>query len=147
MESENLVFTDKQKAIDFALWSNFMVSLKSDRPKPQDSFALVQSSPGEYRLKPLTYPYQKDENRVDLPKDYADMTYDHIRGICSDESPIPHFEELAGLFSNVDGALLRFILEKKIPLEKLIRFELASRGHDLRMKWCSFKKAEEIWLE
>lgn len=64
-----------------------------------------------------------------------------------DKEPLPHLSEIIGTFSVMDGELLRFILHAKIPLEKLIRYELAMRGHDKNHRWCGFEKAEEIWLE
>ena len=47
----------------------------------------------------------------------------------------------------MDGALLCFVLHTKLPLEKLIRYELASRGYDQNMNWVGFEKAKEIWLK
>ncbi len=64
-----------------------------------------------------------------------------------DEDPLHHFEEIRGMFSVMDGEILRFILEAKIPLEKFIRYELASRGFDKDHKWVGFEKVEEIWLK
>ena len=65
---------------------------------------------------------------------------------CS-EDPLNHWEEIRGIYSIMDGELLRYILQSKIPLEKFIRFELASRGYDKDYRWCGFEKAEEIWLK
>jgi hypothetical protein len=47
----------------------------------------------------------------------------------------------------MDGKILRYILYAKIPLEKLIRFELAGRGFDENHRWVGFEKANEIWLQ
>jgi hypothetical protein len=47
----------------------------------------------------------------------------------------------------MDGKILRYILYAKIPLEKLIRFELAGRGFDENHRWVGFEKAHEIWLQ
>lgn len=54
------------------------------------------------------------------------------------------WEDVYGTFATVDGELLRYILHTKIPLEKLIRYELASRGFDENHRWCGFERAEEI---
>jgi len=70
-----------------------------------------------------------------------------IRFITMDEDPLMHWEEIKGLFSSMHGEVLRFILAYQVPLEKLIRFELAARGHDENHNWCGFDKAEEIWLK
>ena len=45
-----------------------------------------------------------------LPQDHSDMNYDEIRHIRMDYDPLPHWEELTGTFSVMDGELLRFIL-------------------------------------
>ena len=47
-----------------------------------------------------------------------------------------------------DGEILRYILKTKVPLDKLIRHELALRGYDENRRWCEFDfhTAREIWL-
>ena len=47
----------------------------------------------------------------------------------------------------IDSEILRFILENKIPFDKIIRHELALRGYDKNHRWCGFDKVREIWLE
>ncbi len=64
-----------------------------------------------------------------------------------DEDPLPFWEELTGVFAIMDGELLRYILHSKIPLEKLIRFELAARGFDKNHRWVGFSKSFKIWLD
>jgi hypothetical protein len=76
-----------------------------------------------------------------------EMTYDDIRHIKMQYDPLRHWEDLTGTFSVMDGELLRFVLHTKIPLEKLIRHELASRGYDENHRWIGFDKASEIWLK
>jgi hypothetical protein len=49
--------------------------------------------------------------------------------------------------STSDDEILRFILENKIPLDRIIRHELALRGYDKDHRWCGFDKARFIWLE
>ena len=63
-----------------------------------------------------------------------------------DEDPLHHWEDIRGVFSVVDGELLRYILHTKIPLEKFIRFELAIREYDEHFNWVGFDKSERIWL-
>ncbi len=75
------------------------------------------------------------------------MTYEHIVTIGMDRDPLRHWEEIRGMFTTMEGDLLRFIIEKKIPWEKIIRYELACRRHDKDHKWCGFEKAKEIWLK
>lgn len=89
------------------------------------------------------------ELNVDFLKtseNHTELDYDQIRHIKMDADPLPFWEELTGVFATMDGELLRYILHSKIPLEKLIRFELAARGYDENHHWCGFDKAEEIWL-
>ncbi len=75
------------------------------------------------------------------------MDYKHIRQISMDEDPLNHWEEIRGMFSVMDGEILRYILEANIPLEKFIRNELANRGYDKDHQWVGFDKAEQIWLK
>ena len=89
----------------------------------------------------------KGEAFEKLPTDYGDMSYKHIASIRMDEDPLKHWEEIRGMVSVIKGELLRFILEKNIPLNKLIRYELACRGYDKDHKWCGFEKAKEVWLK
>jgi hypothetical protein len=63
------------------------------------------------------------------------MSYDEIRHIRMDKESLPHLEALMSHFSTMDGEILRYILYAKIPLEKLIRFELADRGFDENHRW------------
>ena len=78
-----------------------------------------------------------------LPKDFSEMTYNDILHIKMQYDPIRHWEDLTGVFSVMNGELLRFLLHAKIPLEKLIRHELASRGYDENHHWVSFNKASK----
>ena len=75
------------------------------------------------------------------------MTYKHIASIGMDEDPLKHWEEIRRMVSVVDGEILRFVLAKNVPLEKLIRFELACRGYDKDHKWVGFEKAQKVWLK
>jgi len=81
-----------------------------------------------------------------LPKDYSNMNYDDIRHVGMDSNSLPSWDKIIGLFSIADGEILRFILHTKLPLERLIRHELTSRGYDKNHRWCGFDKAAEIWL-
>ena len=79
--------------------------------------------------------------------DYVDMTYDHIDCVAQDRDPLPHWAEIKGMISVTDHHCLRFIILHKIPVEKLIRHQLASCGLDENGKWVGFEKAKEIWLK
>ena len=60
---------------------------------------------------------------------------------------LPHWESIFGMFSVIDGEILRFVLHNKISLERLVRHELASRGYDKNHRYFGFAKSHEIWLE
>lgn len=129
-----------EKATDHALWLNFKHRVEGK------TFGVIQSIEGDYLISDINHPSLKGETFEVLPKDYSNMTYTHIRHIGMDENPLTHFEEIKGMFSTMHGEILRFILSHKIPLEKFIRNELASRGHDEDHKWVGFDKAIRIWL-
>lgn len=125
-----------QKVIDEAVWINF-------RHRTTDYRVGVI----ENRIvhpKDKTF---KGEHFEKLPEDYSTMTYNDIASIGMDEDPLKHWEEIRGMISVMDGELLRFILAKKVPIDKLIRYELTARGYDKDHKWCGFEKAKEIWLK
>ncbi|MBV7270692.1 hypothetical protein [Winogradskyella luteola] len=75
------------------------------------------------------------------------MDYDHIKHFSQDVDPVAHFEETKGMFSVMHGEILRYILSHRVPLEKFIRYELATSGHDEGHKWVGFEKAKEIWFK
>lgn len=136
-----MYFNDIHKAADFALWQNFKHRIQKDKfgvlHESDENYAVVHQSTAEY---------PEMEFRFALPEDYQGMTYEKIQLIRTDEDPLAHWEELMGAFSVMDGELLRFILHYKIPLKKIIRYELASRGHDEDHRWVGFEKAKELWL-
>ena len=89
-----------------------------------------------------------DKNALEtLPTDYSEMAYIDIQHIRMDNDPLPHWEEIAGMISVAHGETLRFILSANIPLERFIRYELASRGYDKDFRWVGFEKAGKIWLQ
>ena len=95
---------------------------------------------GDYFIVPVDHPSFEDCEFEALPEDHSNMTYDHIRHIGVDEDPLVHFEKIKGMFSVMHGEILRFILSHRVPLERFIRFELASRGHDENHQWVGFEK-------
>ena len=144
MEKDNFldVFDDQQKAIDHAMWLNFKYRIAGIVfgviHGPEDNWAVCeQATADEIGMTFLDI----------LPKDYSTISYKQLDAIRQDEEPLPFWSALVGLVSTADGEILRFILENKIPLDKLIRHELALRGFDKNYRWCGFDKAREIWLE
>lgn len=110
-------------------------------------FGAILSIEGDYLVVAVNHPTFEWEEFEELPDDYSDISYTEIRQLRQDIDQLPHWEQLCGAFSVMDGELLRFLLEYQVNLERFIRYELASRGHDKNHKWCGFEKAEEIWLK
>ncbi|MCY1660956.1 hypothetical protein [Chryseobacterium sp. SL1] len=135
-------YEDQQKAIDRAVWLNFKHRIQNQHfgvlDAPEDQFAVANQPMLEDLEMEFHYP---------LPEDYTQISYEQIQKIRSDEDPLSHWESIMGMISVTDGEILRFILKHKIPLKKLIRYELASRGHDENHQWVGFDKAREIWLK
>ncbi|MCQ4138792.1 hypothetical protein [Chryseobacterium sp. EO14] len=135
-------YEEQQKAIDQAVWLNFKHRIQNQHfgvlDAPEDQFAVANQLMLEDLEMEFHYP---------LPEDYTKMSFEQIQKIRSDEDPLSHWENLVGMFSVADGELLRFILKHKIQLKKIIRYELASRGHDENHQWVGFDKAKEIWLK
>jgi len=131
----------RQKAIDFAIWQNFTHRLEGKQ------FGAIQSVEGDFFIVSPSHPSFIGEEFEPLPTDYLKMSFKEIRNIFTDMEPISHFDQIKGMVSVMDGEILRFILKYNVPLEKFIRYELASRGYDENHLWCGFEKAEEIWLK
>ena len=144
MEKDNFldVFDDQQKAIDHAMWLNFKYRIAGIVfgviHGPEDNWAVCEQATAD----------EMEMTFLDiLPKDYSKISYKQLDTIRQDEEPLPFWSALVGLVSTADGEILRFILENKIPLDKFIRHELASRGYDKNHRWCGFDRAREIWLD
>ncbi|SDW82242.1 hypothetical protein SAMN05444411_102247 [Lutibacter oricola] len=136
-----LRYPNKQKAVDKALWLNFEYRTNNKQ------FGVIQSTNDDYLVVLKDSVSFERKNFEKLPCDYSKLSYKKIQMIAMDEDPLNHWEEIRGLFSVMDGELLRYIIHSKIPLEKFIRFELAARGFDKNHQWCGFDKAEKIWLK
>lgn len=128
-----------QKAIDIALWMNFKY-----RKQNRDYVVIQDKKTKQYQV--VAQMGRRKGGYIKPPQNYKQMSYEHIKGIASEHNPLNHWEEIRGLFSTCNGEFLRFILKYQIPLDKLIRYELASRGYDQEANWVGFSKAEEIWL-
>ncbi len=130
-----------QKAIDEAVWINFRHRTTDYR------VGVIESTGDGYIIVHPEHSTFKGEAFEELPIDYSNMSYKHIASIGMDRDPLRHWEEIRGIIAVMNGEFLRFILEKNIPIDKLIRYELAVRGYDKDHKWCGFEKAKEVWLE
>jgi len=136
------IFSSQEKAIHHCLWLNFKYRIANIK------FGVIHGPNNDWAIMEEAAANEMEMTLLDiLPKDYSEMTYDEIRVLHMDKEPLPHFEQLLGEIATIDGEILRLILFYKIPIEKLIRFELASRGYDKNHRWCGFSKSYEIWLE
>ncbi len=141
MKQEPVTYYAKSKALDLAVWLNFKHRLKNE------AFGAIAGIGGKYLVAPTDHPSFEGEKFNKLPKTYRKMGYDHIQEIAMDDDPLPFWETIRSMVSTVDGEVLRFVLNYHIPLEKFIRFELATRGYDMDNRWCRFEKANKIWLK
>ena len=135
-------YPSKQKAIDRALWLNFKHRLAN-----YYRFGVMPDNNCGYHVVSNHHESFEESKVVELTDGYSDMTYSDIENIRTDSEQLHQWEEIAGMFTVIDGEILRFILAANVPLEKFIRYELACRGHDKDHRWCGFEKAREIWLE
>lgn len=143
MNNDNYLdlFDSEQKAIDHAIWLNFKYRIADIRfgvlQGPEDNWAVCEQITAD----------EMEMSFLDvLPKDLSELTYKHLDSIRQDKEPLLFWISIVGMVSTLDGEILRFILENKIPLDKIIRHELALRGYDKDHRWCGFDKAREIWL-
>jgi len=143
MVENDFYFESKQKAIDQCLWLNFSHRVEGKQ------FGVVKFVTGDYGVTPilLDNEEQRKLHFVKLPQGYDQWNYSHIQYIQEDQERLDHWESICGTFATLDGEYLRFLLHYYVPLEKLIRYELARRGYDREHRWCGFEKARAIWLE
>lgn len=135
------IFHNLNNAYHHALWLNFKYRIA------KITFGVIEYKGSWAVLEEATAKEMKVEFLDILPKDLSEMNYNNIRRIRMGKNPLPHLEEIFGMISTMDGEVLRYILHAKIPLEKIIRFELAGRGFDKNHRWCGFDKANDVWLK
>ena len=142
MKQNILEFYDQMdKAIDRAVWLQFE-HRNAERKfvvydGPEDNFAVSNL---QTALK-----MEMDSHFYPLPDSYNNLSYEKLQTIAKDSNSLQHWEELLGKFSVMEGELLCFIIRYQIPVEKLIRHELANRGFDHNNQWVGFENAEELW--
>ncbi|NND76995.1 MAG: hypothetical protein HKN39_02285 [Flavobacteriales bacterium] len=147
MEKEHKSFCvfekDPEKAIDMAVYGNF-----TSRNLTPNNFSVINGPEDDYAIVNTQMLSTLDNPIIHkLHKDYSEMEFKHIEAIFTDTDPLPHWESIKGIFATQNGEILRFLLAMNIPIEKFIRYELASRGHDKDHKWCGFEQARKVWLE
>ena len=136
------VFDTQQKAIDHCLWLNFKYRIAGIKfgviNGPDNNFAVCEEATAkEMELSFLDI----------LPENHSQVSYRELDVIRQDQELLPFWESILGIITVTDGEILRYILENKILLDKIIRHELAGRGYDKNHRWCGFDKAREIWLQ
>ncbi|WP_026776308.1 hypothetical protein [Polaribacter sp. Hel_I_88] len=144
MKNDNYLdlFEKQQKAIDHCLWLNFKYRIAGIRfgviNGPHNNFAVCEQATAE----------EMEMEFLDiLPENHSQLSYKQLDVIRQNQEPLPFWESIIGIVSVVDGEILRYILEQKIPLDKIIRHELAFRGFDKNHRWCGFERAREIWFD
>ncbi|WP_292942894.1 hypothetical protein [Olleya sp. UBA1516] len=134
------IFDKKQKAIDHCMWLNFKYRIAGITfgiiNGPKNNFAVCEeATAAEMQMSFLDI----------LPDNHFELSYRQLDIIRQDIELLPFWESIIGMVSVIDGEILRYIIEDKIPLDKIIRHELAGRGFDKNHRWCGFDKAREIW--
>lgn len=136
------IFINQFKAIDLAKWLNFI-----DR-NDSYTYGICQHGNHQFRVTEIDMAHKKPSSWLDIiPKNYARMSYEHLASIFSDVDPLSHMDDIRGMFCTLNNQILLFILQEKIPLEKFIKKELASRGYDNHNTFIGFKAAEKLWLK
>ena len=135
-------FDTQRKAGDAAYWHNFIHQHDEDfKPVcvvhgPDDDFVVIE----EWEMKEAEIPL------LEMPIDYSQLNYPHMQSIKSDRNPLKHWEELFGSFAVLPSSYLTFILESKLPLEQIVKYELAARGLNKKGQWIGFDQAERLWF-
>lgn len=140
MESKFWEFPTLQKAKDFAKWNNFQHSFYD-----QQKFYAVDGPEHYAVINQEMLEELEATGGYELPSSYEHMTWEEVKVLYQDKDVLEHWEKLIGSIQSMDGRMLRFILQMKIPLHLLICYELAARGYDKQIQWVGFEKAEEIW--
>lgn len=105
---------EKAKAIDYLLWVNSIAK--------ENKYHLVYDLKKGYFVE---YSHSNPEGwgnqsvRVSK-RNYKLTSKKHFKKIISDNDRLEHWENLINGFKKMDSELLKFILEKKVPLEEFI---------------------------
>lgn len=134
-------FEQRLQAIDYALWMNFKYR------RAQIKSGVFENPQGKWSVCEEATRIDLDQHFTEsLPESYQNLSFDELDILLKENHLLLHWEQIRGMISVMDGEILRYILATKIPLDKLIRIELANRGFDTDNLWCGFEKAKEIWL-
>ena len=129
-----------QSAFDIAIWMNF---IHQDSKRTYGVIKLKKSK--QYKVV-QTKGIKKSRLFV-VPTDYSQMTYEQIKTMCESLEPLEYWDDIISVFSKMNPQLLRFIILYKVPLEKLIRYNLSCLGIDKNNDWVGYDKSERIWIK
>lgn len=130
-------FSQKQKAIDCAIWLNAI--------HHELSFYVLEHDNGKYLVCSKENENTDTAYHIPLTTNYTEMDYKDIQALHTDAEPLAHWQNISALISTMDSTLLRFILSHHIPLEKFIRYELSKRGCDDKGSWIGFENSQKFW--
>lgn len=135
-------YSTLDKAVDRAVWLQFKHRITNEK------FVVYQDSNNDYIVSDLKTVKEMESTPYCYPlvESYTDLSYERLNSLIKDEKMLKHWEELLGKFSVMEGELLRFIIQYQIPVDKIIRHELGTRGFDQNQQWVGFEESREIWL-
>jgi hypothetical protein len=134
-------YDDLNNAIDRVVWLQFQY-------RNQERYFVVYDGPADnYAVSDLltAQEMELDNHFYPLPDSYKNLSYERLEAIAKESYILEHWENLLGKFSVMEAELLRFILLYQVPVEKLIRHQLANRGFDQNNQWVGFDTSKEIW--
>ena len=134
-------FSSKEEANYHAHWMTF----KYRRAKLE--FGVVHHPSGSYASCEVITA-QEDGIPVieESISDLSGLQYRDIRDLRLYKNPHEALAAILGIFSGLSNDCLMYILHAKIPLEKMVRDELTSRGRDQNGLRCDPQKAYMAWI-
>lgn len=139
---DNTHFGTQRKAGDAAYWNNFT----HQHDKDFEPVGVVHGADDNFVLLPLSELKEMEIPLLEMPKDYKSFGYPHMQAIKIDRDPLKHWSDIFGAFSVIPTQYLMFIQESKLPLEQIVKYELAARGIGKKGKWIGFDQAERLWF-
>lgn len=107
----------KKKAIDWLLYANFMCR------NSNNEYQLVSVFRKGLGIFPISFdPEGWGHSRIKVKKNsYKRTSKKYFQKIMEDEERLEHWTKLINEFKKMDTELLRFIVEKEVPLEQFAR--------------------------
>lgn len=133
-------FNNLYCAIDYASWENFVRGSKQ--------FKVFERHKNLYIVEEVVTGSKKRKGLIQISEPYYEnLSYDHLKSVSKEFELERFMENIKGAFSNMSNQELLFILNKRIPIIKFIRLEIANRGFDEHNDWVGFTAAEKIWCK